>query len=406
MKLVISAPSGYNAREIVLPLQERLTADASIKEIHVITPAAPYRQQLFPTFTEKFQFHTNPEALAGHRALLERIRPTILLTPTVGLDPRDTLILRAGKQLAIPTLTFIASWDNVFKMERLRTKGFSGGEKGRVADYEFPDFMAVWNRMNYEHLLRSFPDEVAANRLAITGPPRFDYFAHTSRIPSRPELLAYLGFDHVTSDAPLLHCATTELYPFEYIIKAIHQAIATRQLPVETLLYASVHPGGDMAKHRQYAHYGARVKYSFGRRDNSPLPEFSYLPTEEEIYYLIALWRHTTVLVNQSSTVALESMAADRPVVNVKYGQPWDWLNWHRKTVYRDFKQHYRYITEEGATTIVHTKRELIAAIAAYLKNPELRQAQRQKTLTKLISYTDGNNGQRLIEYLKQCAAS
>lgn len=380
-----------------MPLHERLSSDASIVQVHIITPAAPYRELFFPTFEEKFQFHANPADLPGHRELLKRIAPHAILTPTVGLDDKDTPIIRAGKELHVPTVTFIASWDNVFKMERLRKK--------RAADYELPDYIAVWNRLNYDHLLHCFADEVDATHVAITGPPRFDYFTHDRRIPDRAQLLAYLGFTNVSPTVPLVHCATTELYPFEYIIKTIHRALERRILPKQTLLYASVHPGGDIKKHEHYAKYGARVKYSFGRRETSLLPEFSYLPTDEEIYYLIALWRHASVLINQSSTVALESVVTDTPVITVHYGRPFDWLGWYRSGVYRDFKQHYRYITDEGGTTIVRNPRELIAAVTAYLTNPGLHWAERQKTLSQLISYSDGNNGQRLIDFVQRCAA-
>jgi hypothetical protein len=404
MKLLISAPTGYNARELLLPLHEHLASDADIPEIHVITPAAPYAAALFPAFAKKFFWHNNPADLAGHTELLKTVKPTVILTPTVGLDAKDIYILRAGKELGISTVTFIASWDNVFKMERLKKKGFSGAEKGRTLDYQFPDFIAVWNQMNYDHVLEAFGDEIEASHMTITGPPRFDYFAHADRIPSRDDLLAYIGFAPADSAKPLLHCATTELYPFEYIIKALHQAAQAHKLP-DSLLYASVHPGGDMKRHRQYAQYGAHVKYSFGRRQHAPVAEFAYLPSEKEIYMLIALWRHTNVLINQSSTVAIESMAADAPIINVKYGQPWDWVGWRRSMVYRDFTQHYRYITDGGGTRIVTTAGQLVPEVNRYLDNPALERAERQATLKKMITYTDGTSSQRLLAYLKQCAA-
>lgn len=402
MRIVISAPTGYNAREILLPLQDRLSADTSIAEVHVITPAAAYREQLFPTFNDKFQFHTNPSDVAQHVALLKNIKPSVIVTPTVGLDTKDTPIIRAGQEIGIPTVTFIASWDNVFKMERL----------AESTDWAMPDYLAVWNTMNRDHILKRFGTAISPERITITGPPRFDYFFNSERIPSREKLLVYIGFTEASATQPLLHCATTELYPFTYIVKELRRAITNHDLPVDTLLYASVHPGGDIGRHNHLEKFGARVKYSFGRRTNSPLPDFAYLPTTEEAYYLVALFKYAAVLINQSSTVAIESFAADVPVVNVAYGQPWDWFRWPRhgrgwrhSAVYRDFQQHYQYITKEGATSVVGNPRELTTATAAYLATPSRHRPERQATLKKMISYTDGNNSQRLIDWLKQCAA-
>ncbi len=404
MKIAISIPTGFHARELLLPLAEHLEKDASIDEVSVITPAAPYHTELFPTLSKKFSWHKNPADLAGHISLLSSIKPSVILTPTVGLDLADTNIIRAGKKIGIPTVTFVASWDNVFKMERLRDKGFSGVHKNVAADYEFPQFMAVWNQMNYDHILKKFAEEIDSTHLTITGPPRFDHFAHVERIPSKEELIRYLGWGVEKASLPLLHFATTELYPFEYIIREVHRAQKKSKIP-SALLYASVHPGGDISKHQHYTKYGAQVKYSFGRRENSPLPQFAYLPTAEEIYMLIALWKHTAVLINQSSTVAIESMAADIPVINVTYGQPFDWVGWRRSMVYRDFQQHYQYITDYGGTTLVQHPRQLVTEINRSLENPQHKQAERRQTLLHLITHADGKNSERFISYLKACAA-
>jgi hypothetical protein len=258
--------------------------------------------------------------------------------------------------------------------------------------------------MNYDHLLEKFENEIDENHLTITGPPRFDHFVHEERIPTKEELLRYLGWSTADTPLPLLHFATTELYPFEYIIREVHRAQQRRNIPA-ALLYASVHPGGDMSKHHHYTKYGAHVKYSFGRRERGVLPEFTYVPTMAEVYLLIALWKYSGVLINQSSTVAIESMAADVPVINVTYGQPFDWVGWRRSMVYRDFAQHYRYITDQGGTTLVRRPRELVDEINHSLKNPHHKQKERRQTLLHLISHADGKNSERLISYLKTCAA-
>lgn len=390
MKLAISAPSGYNTRELLLPLQELLDADASIEEVLVITPAAPWQAELFPGWGAKYVF---AKELGQHPV-------DVVITPTIGLDPRDTPILQAAKRRGIPSLTFVASWDNVFKMERLLAKGHSGTTKAAGGAYALPDYFAFWNTMNQEHTLRIFP-QVDPASTRITGPPRFDYFSQTDRIPTKSALLNFLGFTDTAG--PLIHGATTELYPFDYILAGLNAARTAGALPGNLNLYASVHPGGDISKH-QYAPFNVQVKYSFGRREQAPHPDFAYLPTAEQTYLLIALFKHTNVLVNQSSTVAIESMAADVPVINVKYGKRWDWWRWYRSMVYRDFKEHYRSITEEGGTRIVSNDEGLIDAVQHYLENPESEREQRHKTIKKMITYTDGSCSRRLLDFAKEIA--
>jgi len=383
-------------------MREHFENAHDISHVAVITPAAAHHTELFSWFSkELFSWHENPTTPEGHRSLLRKIKPSIVLTPTTGLDVLDTPILAAAKAEDIPTLTFIASWDNVFKMERLFKRGYGGAHKGAAANRILPDYYAVWNQMNKDHLHRLLP-EISSESVVVTGPPRFDYFTHADRIPGNDALRSYLGISETNSK--LLHAATTELYPFEYVISAISKAAQSHELHAPVSLYASVHPGGDIERHRALEQYGATVRYSFGRRTRAPHPSFLYVPTDEETYMLISLFKHTAVLVNQSSTVAIESLAADVPVINVKYGQPRDWWHWYRSMVYRDFKQHYRYITEEGATTVVGSPIELRKALNDYLDDPALHASERARTLRKMITNSDGSSSERLLEYARQCA--
>lgn len=399
MKILISVPSGYHAREILFPLQSLLTDDPAVSAVAVLTPAAPWQRQLFPDFPAKFSFHANPANNADHDSLLSRLSPDVVLTPTNGLDLKDTPILLAARRLSIPSVTFISSWDNVFKIDRLLRHGHARHTRAAGAAYALPDYFAVWNQFNADHLMRLFPN-FDPNRITITGPPRFDYFTHTPSIPSKADLFAWLDIKSDPATTHLIHCATTKLYPFSYIIKKIHQA-APRQLAAPVTLYASVHPGGNMSKHLAYRRYGVTTRYSFGRRDSSPHPDFLYLPTSRDIYCLVSLFKHSSLLINQSSTVAIESMCADVPVINVMYGQPFDWWRWHRSMVYRDFRQHYRYITDYHGTTLVKNSRSLIPAINNCLTNPSSLADERALTVEKLITYTDGSCSRRLLEVVK-----
>jgi len=400
MKILLSVPSGYHAREILLPLQPLLTKDPSVSAVFVVTPAAPWHQALFPNFADKFSWHANPDTPAGHNTLMTNLKPDVILTPTNGLDVKDTPIINTGKRLNIPTLTFIASWDNVFKIARLMQRGHAKYTNQASASYALPDYFAVWNQLNADHLFRLFPSLHPA-QVNITGPPRFDYFSHTDQIPSKADLFTYLNITADPIATHLIHCATTELYPFDYIIKRIHHAAAHRQLSATICLYASVHPGGDLSKHQAYSKYGVTTRYSFGRRAASPHPDFLYLPTIAEIYYLVALFQHSSLLINQSSTVALESMRTNIPVINVMYGRPLDWWRWRRSMVYRDFQQHYRYITDNNSTTLVKRSPGLLPAINSYLARPTQHSHERRITVQKLITYTDGSCGQRLLDFAK-----
>ncbi|HBE89837.1 MAG: hypothetical protein A3G57_02485 [Candidatus Andersenbacteria bacterium RIFCSPLOWO2_12_FULL_45_8] len=400
MKISISVPSGYHAREILFPLQSLLTDDPSISSVFVITPAAEWHQQLFPDFASKFSFHPNAFTPEGHEHLLSDLKPDLVLTPTMGLDLKDTPLILAARRLNIPTLTFVSSWDNVFKIARLIRHGHAKHISNVSVAYALPDYFAVWNQYNSDHLFRLLP-QLKPAQVVITGPPRFDYFTHTDRIPSKADVYRYLNIKSDPAVTSLVHCATTELYPFNYIIKQIHSAVVSRRLTTPIELYASVHPGGNMSKHQGYAKYGVTTRYSFGRRDSAPHPDFLFLPTTTEMYYLVALFQHSSLLVNQSSTVAIESMRANVPVINVMYGRSLDWWRWRHSMVYRDFNQHYRYITDNKGTSLVKHRRSLLPAINVCLNNPAYKSFERAYTVQEIITNSDGRCGRRLIDLAK-----
>lgn len=388
MKLLFSIPSGYHLRELVLPLRRHLEVNPSITEVHCVTPAAPLAKDIFKEFGPKFFYHENPKDDAGHRTLFSEIKPDVVVTNTVGHDALDEPILRIAKELSIPTVTFIASWDNVWKI-------------GRLIESKIPIFVAdrfiVWNSMMKEHLMRIFPD-VAEERIAIIGAPRLDYFAHTDQIASKEEVYKRLGFDDI--NRPFIHIATTELYEMEYIFKAIREAIDSNVIPNNPYIYASVHPGGSMDRYKPFEKYGAVLRFSPGRREDITLPSFRYAPVESDILFLIGVFTHASVLVNHSSTVALESLITGVPVVNVKYGKFLDFIGWRRSMVYRDFLQHYDDLVSDGATYVVKSKKELIDAVVDATAHPHAKDAQRASTVKKMITTIDGTAGKKVLDFI------
>ena len=392
MKLLFSVPTGYHARELIKPLRELLTSDTAITQVFCVTPPATQSAIIFPEFSQKFTFIENPKDSAGHDNLMKQYQPDIVITNTVGHDEKDYPILESAKKQNIPTLTFIASWDNVWKIERLLQNN---------VPVSLADTLIVWNTMMKEHLMRIFP-ELPEHVIHVIGAPRLDYFAHKERIPTKEALYALLGINDTTR--PLLHFSTTELYPMHYLVRTVQSAIKDNKIASNAFLYASVHPGGNMDNHKDMADSGVTVRYAFGRKEDSPHPSFLYNPTTEDIYNLVALFKYSSVLINHSSTTAIESLLADVPVINVKYGQTMDWWKWYRSMVYRDFYQHYKDITDSKGTTVVKNATQLVKTIHMYLENPQTLKEERLQTVKKMITTIDGTASAKVIERIKLSA--
>lgn len=372
-------------RELLLPLRRHLEAHNAIGEVHVITPAAPIAHEIFSEFGPRFFYHENPKNDAAHRELFCHAKPDVVVTNTVGHDELDEPILRVAKEMHIPTVTFIASWDNVWKIDRL----IASGIKIAIADR-----FIVWNEIMKSHLMRTFPG-VHSKHIAVIGAPRLDYFAHKDKIATKEEIYNALGF--TDTSRPYIHLATTELYPMEYIAKALYEGIQAYTIPNRPYLYASIHPGGEIEKYKAFKNYGFTVQRSPGRNDAISIPSFKYAPTEKDIYFLLGVFTHAAVLINHSSTVALESLMTGVPVINVNYGMPLDWWRWRRSMVVRDFQQHYHDLISDGATYVVTSKKQLVSSVADALNNPHRKDATRDITVKKMITTTDGTAGKQVL---------
>lgn len=364
----------------------------------VLTPAAPWADRLFPAAEyprDRFRFVLPAET----SSVVQPEKLQLLVTTTTGLDPLDAPLLDFSRTHGVPTLTFVESWDNVWKMERVARELGKSGQ--RVV---LPDHLLVWNDIMKTHALRAFP-ELTRGQITVTGAPRLDFFGprYVSRVPSREETFRALG---APPAARLLHLATTELYDHGHVAKAIARAKRRGDLPADLFLYASVHPGGKMERHRPWAEaFGFTVRFSPGRTEDASHPDFRYQPTEEDLLLLVATFRHTDVMVNLSSTVALESCLADRPTVCAVFGKRFDWWNWRRSMVVRDFKEHYADLVRGGGITVAQNPQELVAALRAYLADPSKNHEGRRRSAEIIATTLAGDASARVLDVLQRIVA-
>ena len=378
--LFFSIPSGSHKRAYFQPLYPYIKNDVDLKII-AITPAAKY-----PKILKEFESGDRLIFKTFDESLFVKFKPNLVTASTCGLDEHDKPILESAKRHQIPTLVYVESWDNVWKMARRKSETIS------------VDRVLVWNQMMKNQLTSELGYQ--SEKISLAGSARLDNLVLNRDLLSKEELFSKLKLD---PNKPLIHIATVELYDISYVVKIISQAKKSGKINKESQIYCSVHPGGEIKNHQWYADkYGVDVlAYSFGRIDNSRLKEFAYNPSLSDMGLLYSLFKHSDVLINFSSTVAIESMLADTPVINVMFGKPFDRRHWRKSAVYRDFKEHYQDIVNSDGTWLVKNKKELIKAVKTYLENPCLHRYGRLKTTEKIITFLDGKCSQRIYQEIK-----
>lgn len=400
--IAISVPSGAHHRSFLLPMRDLFAAEQDLRFL-VISPGAPWANELFPATDYPRDRYSFVDGMQAESALAQQ-KPSLVITNTAGLDPLDTPVLEAAQRLGVRSLTIIESWDNVWKMERV-AKGLSkGGRKIILADH-----ITVWNDVMAAHLLRVFPS-LRGEQVLVTGAPRLDFFGprFADKLPNRERTLRYYG---LRPEEPVLHFATTELYDHGYVAETIGKAKRRGELPPNLQLYASVHPGGNRERHRPWAdQYGFVLRFSPGRREHAPHPDFQYNPTLEDLLYLVGIFKYADVMVNLSSTVALESCVVDRPVICAFFGKPFGWLamspvewwTWRRSMIVRDFHEHYADLLRGGGIAVAKNSRQLIARITACLAHPEKDSEKRRRSAEIIATTLAGDASDRVLATIRR----
>lgn len=391
--IVISVPSGAHHRSFLLPMRDLLRQHTDWRFL-IITPGAPWSDTLFPAGDyprDRFAFADNRAA----EPLIRETRPNLLITTTAGLDPLDAPLLESAKATGTRTVTFVESWDNIWKMDRVAHGLGKPGQRVVLAEY-----FLVWNDVMKTHLHRAFPT-ISLDQIAVTGAPRLDFFGprFASQRPRPEQTLSAFGLN---PSGRVLHLATTELYDHGHVAKAIAEGKRRGDLPADLQLYASAHPGGKLERHKPWAdEHGFTLRFSPGRQENAPHPDFRYNPSLHDMLLLASLFKETDVMVNLSSTVALESCLADRPTICAFFGKPWDWFTWYRSMVVRDFKEHYAAMLRGGGIAVARNPRQLVQTIREYLSNPAKDHEGRRRSAEIIATTVAGDASERVLKALK-----
>jgi hypothetical protein len=175
--------------------------------------------------------------------LLERERPdAVLVSPLLKRGSPQTPYLRAARRLGIPSGLCVAGWDD------LMTRGVI---------HEPPDLVTVWNDAQRDEAVRLHG--VPTDRVAVTGPPRFDAWFGRAPSTSRDDYCRRLG---IPADRPhlLYVCSPRFTAPDEgeWISRWVSNLRGSahpelRDVPILVRPHPGVPPQGDSKRARRLA---------------------------------------------------------------------------------------------------------------------------------------------------------
>ena len=342
------------------------------------------------SITEKMQFLTfsKHSVTQSYKKLLKEDQPTHVFF-THQRPPFLAPFLVAAKKLKIPTSTFIFSWDNL-------------ASKGRMLG-TFDHFL-VWSDLMKAELLYFYP-RVKKENVKVVGTPQFEPYVMPNYETTKEDFYKKFGLDD-SKKVICYSCADVSIGKNDpVVIAAIANAIRSKDIESEVQLLVRTSPAEDDARFKAIREVFPEIKWNVPKwtltRENHAESWSQRVPSEEDIKDLRALLEYVDLNVNMCSTMSLDFMLFNKPVINTVFGKETNGLYNDQRFLNYD---HYKKVVESGAVTIAKNERELIVQMNEALANPTKRTAQRKAMIDLQISKSLLGTSKRIAETLKQWA--
>ncbi|WP_264566722.1 UDP-glycosyltransferase [Flavobacterium sp. N3904] len=231
--------------------------------------------------------------------------------------------LLAAKDLGIPVVAFVYSWDNVPKAMQVVEA----------------DFYFVWSDLMKEEVLKYYPF-VKENQVFVTGTPQFEphydrslfktreVFCSENNLDSSKRYICFSGDDETTSPLDQYYLEDLAKVVRSLNVKGENLGIIYRKCPVDTTTryHAVIDANKDVIRVLDPLWKAAGKNWN------------EILPTKEDLGLLHNVCAHSEFVTNVCSSTVFDFVAHDKPCIYFNYEQPQ-----LRKGI-RDIGQNYKYV--------------------------------------------------------------
>lgn len=277
-------------------------------------------------------------------------------------------LIFAAEQLKLKTAAFIFSWDNL-------------ASKGRMAG-NF-DFYLVWSELMKSELLH-FYKTIKTENVYIVGTPQFEPYVLERYQSTKEEFANNFKID-ISIPTVFFSCGDVSTSPNDPIyIEAIAKGIVEDKFSQAINLLVRTSPAEEPARFKALEDKYPFIIWNypdwFQARSNHQESWSQRIPSVNDVKNLRALLEFTDISVNMLSTMSLDNMLFQKPVINTVFGNGDNGL----KNDQRFFNYaHIKKVIDGNAVWIAKNENELIEAINGYLNTPTLK-LQEQKDMLQL----------------------
>lgn len=313
--------------------------------------------------------------------LFRRLQPDLVFNTSHIHGVAGSLPTRVAHRLGIPTVGFIFSWDNLTSRSRI---------------FEPYDHYLLWHEPMHRQLLSLYP-HLRAQQVQVTGTPQFDYHFKPEYHLSRAELCARMGLDPAR---PFIFYTTgvDKHFPEEHRhVEFIANYLQTIDINPRPQLLVRTYAKGTSPEMKALAQAGLPdVIFPDVKWDEQWL-----IPAYDDLSEYTSCLKYCAMGINPASTVTLELMMFDKPVMNIGFDPPASNLpHAYRWSRHIDF-DHYRPVADSGGVMVAWSQDDMQQMIRQGLEQPNAHSHARKAYLQQVFGCTlDGYAGARIADTL------
>jgi hypothetical protein len=287
--------------------------------------------------------------------------------------------------MKIPTAAFVFSWDNLTTRSRI------------FVPY---DYYLMWNDGMKAQLLDQYR-HLSPNQVFVTGTPQFDFHYKPEYCLPREKLCAQLGIDPARPFILYTTGMDTDFLDEHKFIEAVIRFVRETDIRPKPQLVVRTYIKGTSAEIQKLAAQDiCDVVFPPILWDKQWI-----MPLREDLSIYSSLLHHCALGINAASTVTLELMALNKPVINIAMEPPGsnlpDFERFSRHVSY----EHFRPVVASGGTMVARSLDDLRNLIECGLLNPQAQSGQRRSFMRQMMNGTlDGQSGRRVAEWLHSLA--
>lgn len=381
MALVQAAYIDSGVTESVRIRKQEAAATGSIRWIGakrlLAAGLAPSMARASTRYDVSDRFVSHPSA----ESLFERHRPDLYIASSPGLIFAEIPLLRTAARRRVRAMAVDPSWDNF---------------TNKLLPVRHVNRLVVWNALMRDQAVAFHG--YRADEIRIAGAPHWDLYFRPGATGGRQAFFRTIGAE---PSRRLVTLTTTpqELYAHHaHVLRVMIAAMRSGAWPDAQIL-VRLHPRDDLQKYEEFRD-AAGVILEKPFRPTRPAGDGLAIDiTAQNQRHLAETLRHSDVVVNVASTIAIESAIFDTPVVNISFDgeTPAEFAASARR--YYRFT-HYQNITRQQAVRVAETPDQLVDYVTRYLADPSLDRDGRRRVVAEQCQFTDGRSAERAARFI------